>query len=239
MAVSQHHKLILVFFATAIGSAWTGYSLNSDNNKNQDYAGQTTNSSAAAVDHELIDQLQQKIQQLQNENNQLARQLHSQSVQTVVPSSNTQSPDQHQIDQQLNEKLQALEMEKHQRKAEDFGAWALKAQQENRSFNLDNELANRFHQESRDSVWADQQESYYQQLFSSEEALRDFALRDTQCRSTQCEVTISVNNAEQSQQLLQTMSRTLQGVVILLSSDEGSGTSKLYIGRDEKSFEFN
>lgn len=235
--MSQHYKLILVILVAALGGMWIGYSLDSDKNKNPDYTSQQA-SSSVATDQALINQLQQQVQQLQSENRQLAQQLHVQTH-SVDSSSSQRNIDQKNVDRQLHDKLEALEMEKHQRNAEDFGAWALNSQKANPNFNLDKELSNRFQQESRDPVWAEQQENYYQQLFSSQEELRDFALRNAQCRSTQCEVTISVSNSEQSQQLLQTMTRTLQGSVILLSSDDGSGTSKLYIGRDEKSFEFN
>jgi hypothetical protein len=238
--VAQHHKLILAILLSAFGGMWISYSLNSKENKDQDYINQYTASSTAPADKQaLIAQLQQQVQQLQSDNSQLLQQLQAQSTQQTTSSTLQQNAKADDVDQQLHNKLQDLEMEKQQRKADDFGAWAMDSQKANRNFDVNSELSQRFAQESRDSVWAEQQENHYQQLFSNQEELRDFALRNAECRSTQCEVTVSISNSEQSQQLLQTMSRALQGSVVLVATDEKSSTSKLYIGRNEKSFEFN
>ena len=238
--MSQHQKLILVILVTALGGMWIGYSLDSTEDKHQDYTSQYASSSATAIDnHALITQLQQQVQQLQSDNRQLLQQLQAQSTPQSISSALQKNATADDAEQQLQNKLQALEMEKQQRKADDFGAWAMDSQKVDSNFDVNSELSQRFAQESRDPVWAEQQENHYQQLFSNQEALRDFALRNAECRSTQCEVTVSVTNSEQSRQLLQTMSRALEGSVILVATDEKSSTSKLYIGRDEKSFEFN
>jgi hypothetical protein len=238
--LAQQHKLILAILVSALGGMWIGYSLDSGSRdyKDQRYTSQHATSSAITTDT-LNTQLQQQIQQLQSDNSQLLQQLQAQSTQQTTSSTLQQNAKADDVDQQLHNKLQDLEMEKQQRKADDFGAWAMDSQKANRNFDVNSELSQRFAQESRDPVWAEQQENHYQQLFSNQEELRDFALRNAECRSTQCEVTVSVSNSEQSQQLLQTMSRALQGSVVLVATDEKSSTSKLYIGRDEKSFEFN
>jgi hypothetical protein len=236
--VSQHQKLILVILVSLLGGMWIGYSLDSGEYKDQRFTSQHAATSTTASDN-LITQLLQQVQQLQSDNRQLLQQLQAKSTQETTSSALQQNAKADGVDQQLHNKLQALEMEKQQRKADDFGAWVINSQKENSRFDLNNELSLRFEQETRDQVWAEQQENHYQQLFSNQEELRDFALRTAECRSTQCEVTVSVSNSEQSQQLLETMTHALQGSVVLIATDEKSGTSKLYIGRDEESFEFN
>ena len=136
-------------------------------------------------------------------------------------------------------RLQTLEMEKQQRKANDFDNWIMRSQSSNGQFNLNDELAHRFEQEARDPIWAEQEENHYQQLFSTRDEFREFALRDAQCRNTQCEVTVSTANPEQSLQLLQAINSTREDTEVLVVTDEKSGINKLYISSNKKGFEFN
>jgi len=232
--MAQHYKFALVVLIAVLGGTWLGHSFIPVVNENQSNTSQQlTTSSAANIDNNiLVERLQQQIQELHHQNRLLLQQLRAQSSTQQTSASSEANP-------QLQDKLHALEMEKQLRRANDFGRWVMDAQRSNTRFDLNSELSHRFAQESRDPVWAEQQENHYRQLFSSKEELRGFAFRDTQCRSTQCEITVSISNSEQSQQLLQTMSKALQGSAILLATDEQQGTSKLYISSTEKGFEFN
>lgn len=224
------------------GGVWIGHSLKTGKNENQNTSNQhLAASSARNTDSNiLVDQLQQQILVLQNKNRALLQQLQAQSSpHTLAQSSEQQTSVSSETNQLLQDKLHALEMEQQLRKANDFGNWVMEAQRSNNRFELNSELSHRFAQENREYVWAEQQENHYRQLFSNKEGLRGFAFRDTECRSTQCEVTVSISNSEQSQQLLRTISLALQDSVVLLATDEQRGISKLYISRSEKGFEFN
>lgn len=104
-------------------------------------------------------------------------------------------------------------------------------------------LTQHFDSEVRDPQWADQQENSYRNLFSETPELSGFALTNSQCKSSQCELTVSIGNLEQSDQLLEKMNRVFannnKNAVIVVAADAQSGTTKLYISEDPKSFEFN
>lgn len=240
--MTQHYKFIMPVLIAVFGGVWIGHSLKTGKNEDQNTSNQhLAASSARNTDNNiLVDQLQQQILALQNENRLLLQQLQTQSP----PHTLTQSSQQHtsissETNQLLQDKLHALEMERQLRKANDFGNWVMEAQRSNTRFELNGELSHRFAQENREPVWAEQQEIHFRQLFTNKEELRGFAFRDAECRSTQCEITVSVSNSEQSQQLLRTMSTALQDSVVLLAIDEQQGISRLYISSSEKGFEFN
>lgn len=197
---------------------------------------------------------QHTIEQLQQENQRLKKTLAMHLAQTTkqpttnnatttatttpVTTTNTST-----TEQQLQTQLQQLEMEKQLGKATDFNNWMLQAQEENPDFNLNQTLAQNFNNETRDPVWADAQENHYRDLFIDSAELADFALKDSQCKSSQCELTVSIGNLEQSDQLLEKMNKVFaannQNIAIVIAADAQTGTSKLYISEDPKSFEFN
>lgn len=188
---------------------------------------------------QLQQQLQQQIKQLHAENLQLKKQLQA----LAHPSPEQHATSSARTDNDLLSRLQTLEMEKQQRKATDIINWVMQVHEVDSNFDLNNELLNRFEQENKDPAWAEQQESYYRQLFNEQSELQGIALRDTRCRSTQCEITIGISTIEQSNQLLQTISNSLtvdgQAVAIMIAADESRGISRLYISNNENSFEPN
>lgn len=239
------YKWALVSVITLCTGIWLGQKYASGNSapspleKSQQDSHSTHLKSAAQISSEQIQsqlQLQQHIKQLQTENLQLKQQLQA----LASPESHTSSSG---ADNELLSRVQTLELEKQQRKAEGIISWILKSQTADSNFDLNNELLTHFEQEVRDTAWAEQQENYYRHLFSTQEQLQGIALRDAQCRSTQCEITIGISNIEQSNQLLQTISSSLtadgQAVAIMIAADERSGTSKFYISNSENSFDFN
>jgi hypothetical protein len=181
--------------------------------------------------------LEQQIQSLRAENDKLMQHQTHEINPTHLPlSTAAASVTNDEAKQLLQNKLQALEQEKHLRKANDVNNWIMHTPA---GFDLGRELSQRFELEARNPLWAEQQENRYQQLFSSQAELRDFALHSAQCRSTQCEVVVSTTNSEQFHLLLQTISQSLHDSEILVTTDAQSGTSKLYISSSEKGFEFN
>lgn len=189
--------------------------------------------------------LQQTIAQLQLENNRLKDLLdeHSSKKDLLANQINQAptAPDENQ--KQLQKQLQQLEMEKQLRNANDFSSRIMDAQKNNPNFSLNHALAQGFNNEPRDPQWADEQENTYRNLFSATTELAGFALRDSQCKSSQCELTVSISNLEQSDQLLEKINNTLAAnnkhAVIVIAPDAQAGISKLYISEDIKSFEFN
>lgn len=234
--MAQHYKFGSLLLIAVLTGIWVGDALDSEGNQNQKHTSQqyTASSVASNTNNILIARLQQQIQVLQNEKRQLLQQIKMLSAQPSLQHSSASNT----IDQQLQDQLHALETEKQLRKAEEFNKWIMNSQNASATFDLNDELLRRFEQENRNTEWAEQQENHYRQLFNDKEALHGFAFRDTQCRSTQCEVTVGISSAEQAQQLLQSMNSTLQNVTILVATDEQRGTCKLYIGSNEKGFEF-
>ena len=103
--MSQHQKLILVILVTALGGMWIGYSLDSTEDKHQDYTSQYASSSATAIDnHALITQLQQQVQQLQSDNRQLLQQLQAQSTPQSISSALQKNATAEDAEQQLQNK---------------------------------------------------------------------------------------------------------------------------------------
>lgn len=187
-------------------------------------------------DNLLIAQLQQRIDQLQSENQRLYSQLQDRSPQKH--SSQAEEVADTASSKLLKDKIDLLESEKQKRKANDVNNWIMDKQKTDKKFDVNKELSDRFERESIDPVWAEKQENHYRQLFGSQENLSDFALRDTRCRSTECEVTFSISSPEQSFQLLNAISSKLQGAEILVATDAAQGVSKLYIS-SQKGFELN
>ena len=240
--MANAYKPVLALLITAFSSMWIGHSLIASTDDNRCNANQQSGVLAVPDidDSAFVAKLQQQIQQLQNENGQLQQQLHAQAI-TPLPTNQTEQPSlgSSSSNQLLRDQLHALEIEKQQRKANDFGNWLMKSQSANSQFNLNDELAHRFEQEARDPIWAEQEENRYQQLFNTQDEFREFALRDAQCRNTQCEITVSTANSEQSYLLLQAINNALQDTEVLVATDEQRGISKLYINSDKKGFEFN
>lgn len=242
--MARLYKFAFVAITAGFAGIWLGHALSTHNNNS---AIDQKNHSLSIESHSNTNdrqQLQRQIQQLQSENHQLKKQLeHDASHSSLTSTVSTIDVEQDDNRSQLASQLQALEMEKQQRKAVDVVNWIKQSQNNNRNFDLNNELSMRFEQESRDPAWAEQQENHYHQLFTNDETLSGIALRNTQCRSSQCEITIGVANTEQSNQLLQTITKALASddhpVSIMVATDERSGTSKLYISNNEDAFAFN
>lgn len=184
--------------------------------------------------------LQKSIGQLQLENQRLQTLLAGHSQQ---PTAANAAPNPNTTEQQLQAQLQQLEMEQQLQQANQFSDWILNAQQDNPAFNLNQTLAQNFDQELRDPDWADTQEHHYRNLFSDSTELAEFALRDSQCKSRQCELTVSIGSQEQADQLLEKMNRLLAAqnkkAALVVATEPQTGTSKLYISENPKSFEFN
>lgn len=239
MTQSSKFPLILLIPAvaiTALVSLWLGaqFAPATPTYLEQASAPQPSATSVTRDDTEkLIATLQQRIELLQRENQRLSLQQNL-PLEKASPQPAATTADVKQFKDQIN----SLEIEKQKRKANDVNDWIMNKQKSSEQFNVNAELSRRFEQESIDPIWAEKQENYYRQLFSSKDSLHDFALRDAQCRSTQCEVTFSISSPEQSFQLLQTISNELQGTEILVATDKTQGTSKLYIS-SQKGFELN
>lgn len=105
------------------------------------------------------------------------------------------------------------------------------------------EMQRRFWAETVDPDWVEAQEQEYLELFSRNPELAGLALRETQCRTQQCTLTISISDINQANELLEKMTKTLQQKkqypIILAAPDEKQGVTKLYIGKEANSFEFN
>lgn len=180
-------------------------------------------------------QLQKELADLQAKHQQLLTQTSAKPQAIAANQSEAQ--------QQLQQQLRELEMEKQLRKANDFTTWLQKSQEADPEFNLNDTLAQRFAKEQRDPQWADAQENQYRDLFSDTPELAGFALTNSQCKTRQCELTLSVANLTQSDQLVTKMNEVLAGnnksAMILVAADANTGTTKLYISEDPTSFEFN
>lgn len=240
----QRYKLVSIAITATLIGIWIGKTIDTKSNKTDinptitSVYGNTT-----SQPHALI-QLQHQVTQLKADNHLLREQLQA----ITAPSSfvaaddiNTKNEDAIAIE--AASRLQKLEMEQQQRKAANLVNWITQSQKSNRTFDLNNKLLRRFEHQNRDPAWAEQQENHYRQLFASNNELRGIALRNTECRSDQCEVTVGIENLEQSNQLLQTMNKTLANsenpVAIMVATDERTGISKFYISNNEDSFEFN
>lgn len=237
--MTQHYKFPFIVLIALLLGVWAGHNLFPATENGNAVAIQKSHNAFNnnANENVLITQLEEEIKTLQEKNRRLTQQLlQYTSKETPQKKELTENTDHLE---QLNSKIDTLEMEKQQRKANDINHWIMEKQKNNEKFNFNSELAQRFEQESINPEWAEQQENYYRQLFSSQDNLRDFALRDTQCRSTQCAVTFSISNAQQSQQLLHAISNELKNTEVLIATDEIQGVSKLYISSNKKGFEFN
>lgn len=224
----QALKLIVIALASAIAGA---AALNQ-------YAG---NSCQVDIQQQNTALLDEKIAQLQEENNQLHIQLKqknatpssplSQAEQQPAANNNASSPEKTAADEQLL------------RPSENFSNWLANSHKEKGSFNLHEEMQRRFAAESIDPDWAETQEQEYLTLFSQNPELAGLALRETQCRTQQCALTISIGDIDHANALLEKMTKTLQEKnrhpLIVATPDEQQGITTLYIGRDDSSFDFN
>lgn len=187
-------------------------------------------------------ELTQTITHLQQENNRLHQLLENQPTQNTAPIIQA-AVIPNETQDQLQNQLQQLEMEKQLRIANDFNNRIMQAQHNNPHFNLNDALAQGFKNEQRDPQWADEQENTYRNLFNDTAELADFALRNSQCKKNQCELTVSINSIEQSDQLLEEMKKALAAnnkqAVIVIAPDAQAGISRLYLSDDATSFEFN
>lgn len=78
-------------------------------------------------------------------------------------------------------------------------------------------------------------------LFSEQQKLSGYALTATQCRSTQCELTISITNTDQANQLLVDIASALQEQnqypFMVATPDQQQGNTKIYVTKATESFD--
>jgi hypothetical protein len=204
-----------------------------------------------------IEQLQQTNAQLQQNNAQLQQLLLSNkgadnATTTVATQQSSLAPrtePQHLATQLPTEKsagstaLAQLQDEKLLHQSENFGKWLSDTYKEKGTFNLHEEMQQRFDAEEVDPAWAEMQEQEYFALFDKNPELAGLALREAQCRSQQCAVTVSISDVNQANTLVEKMTATLKQnnkyPMIIAAPDEQRGVTTLYIGKDADSFEFN
>ncbi|MDR7088493.1 hypothetical protein J2X05_000496 [Cellvibrio fibrivorans] len=187
----------------------------------------------------------EKIAQLQQENMQLSAQLKQQNSRTSAPTNPIADTARHQ--QRANSSQSLPENSKVDeyvlRKSERFSKWLEDTLKENGNVDLNKEMQRRFDAEAIDPVWAAAEEQEYFSLFSQNPELSGLALRETQCRTQQCVITVSVTDLDQANQLAEKMASVLRQKnkypMIIAATDEQQGITKLYIGKDETSFDFN
>jgi hypothetical protein len=199
-------------------------------------ANSADNCSQVAYAAERINaQLQKELADLQAKHQQLLTQTSAKPQAIAANQSEAQ--------QQLQQQLRELEMENQLRKANDFTSWLQKSQETDPQFDLNDTLAQRFANEERDPQWADAQENQYRNLFSDTPELAGFALTNSQCKTRQCELSVSINNLEQSDQLIEKINRVMvsnnQSATIMVAVDPHTGTTRLYISEEPSGFEFN
>jgi hypothetical protein len=235
----------------ALGATITTAKLNQPAQTSTDYSATATVADPIAVTpttaaHVLrsaqLTQLQHTIEQLQRENQDL-RQQSASPPSSTNPVKNQECTDAAVAQAASALKLEALQTQQLMRTAERFNNWLTNAQQTTPDFNLNQEMQTQFDAEAIDSHWAETQEQEYLSLFSESTELSGLALRDAQCRTQQCAITIGITNIEQANQLVEQISKALlkrkKYPMIIAAPDEQQGTTKLYIGKYDSSFEIN
>lgn len=244
--MAQLKSLLLTAVVAALGGAYTQHLFTplertvATDTKAAALDNSADNCSQAAYAAERVNaQLQKELADLQAKHQQLLTQTSTHTSAKPQAIAANQSEAQQQLQQQLRE----LEMEKQLRKANDFTSWLQKSQETDPQFNLNDTLAQRFANEERDPQWADAQENQYRNLFSDTPELAGFALTNSQCKTRQCELSVSINNLEQSDQLIEKINRVMisnnQSATIMVAADPHTGTTRLYISEEPSGFEFN
>lgn len=206
------------------------------------------NSNRCQVDIQPIQNtklLNEQIAQLQQENKQLSAQLKQQNSRpSPLPDQIAETEQQQQLansSQSMSEKDGVDEQVL--RKSESFSKWLEDAHKDDGHFDLNKEMQRRFNEEAVDPDWAAAEEQEYFSLFSQNPELSGLALRETQCRTQQCAITVSITDLNQANQLVEKMTVVLRQKnkypMIIAATDEQQGITKLYIGKDETSFDFN
>jgi hypothetical protein len=189
--------------------------------------------------------LNEQIAQLQQENKQLSAQLKQQSSRPSPSPSQIAEKTQHQQPANSNQSLSEKNRvdEKVLRKSESFSKWLEDTHKDHADFDLNKEMQRRFDAEAVDPNWAPAEEQEYFSLFSQNPELSGLALRETQCRTQQCAITVSITDLNQANQLAEKMALVLRQKnkypMIIAAIDEQQGITKLYVGKDETSFDFN
>lgn len=189
--------------------------------------------------------LNTKIAQLQQENRQLSAQLkHQNSTLSPPPSQIAHKPQQQPATSSSQSSPEKPIADKQLlRKSESFSKWLANTHKESANFDLNKEMQRRFDTEAVDPDWAAEEEQEYLSLFSQNPELSGLALRETQCRTQQCAITVSITDLNQANLLVEKMTLVLRQKnkhpMIIAAPDEQQGTTRLYIGKDENSFDFN
>lgn len=189
--------------------------------------------------------LNEKIAQLRQENKQLSAQVNQQNSRPSPPPNQIAEKVQHEQPANSSQSLSDKNKVDEQvlRKSESFSKWLEDTHKENGHFDLNKEMQRRFDTEAVDPDWAAAEEQEYLSLFSQNPELSGLALRETQCRTQQCAITVSITDLDQANQLAEKMALVLRQKnkypMIIVATDEQQGITKLYIGKDETSFDFN
>lgn len=231
----QNLKIILIAAVSALASAYV-----------VDHA----NDSKIRTTQQNTENLATKIAELQQKNAQLTLLLNSKKFTQTITSdttATTQLPP--SFDTQPTEQpngqvaVKKLQDEQVLRKSENFGKWLASTNKESADFDLNKEMQRRFDAEAVDPDWAAAEEQEYLSLFSQNPELSGLALRETQCRTQQCVITISITDINQANELVEKMTLVLRQQkkypMIIAAPDEQQGITRLYIGKNETSFDFN
>jgi hypothetical protein len=186
--------------------------------------------------------LHKKIARLEQENRKLTDQLNKT---LSAPAHPIGKPMHHQLamDTSQPSAVDPISDEQTLRKSEKFSTWLASAHKEQANFDLNKEMQLRFDAEAVDPYWSAIEEHEYLSLFSQNPELSGVALRETQCRTQQCVLTISITDLNQANLLVEKMSAVLgqknRYPLIISAPDEQLGITRLYIGKDANSFDFN
>ncbi len=196
------------------------------------------------------DSLNAKIAELQQENAQLISLLSDKKITTTTTSGTAiktqpRPSAQTQPTEQSNSPAPVMQLQDGEilRTSENFSNWLAKSYKESGNFDLNKEMQRRFETEAVDPAWAATEEQEYLSLFSQNPELSGLALRETQCRTQQCAITVSITDLNHANQLVEKMTLVLRQKnkypMIIAAPDEQQGTTRLYIGKNENSFDFN
>lgn len=146
-------------------------------------------------------------------------------------------------EQALRDELAQLQANYNERTSKSFAKWIREESQASKNFNLREAMQERFNAEPIDATWSENQENKYMHLFAQNQKLAGYALTATECRSSQCELTISVTNTDQANQLLEDIANSLkeqnQFPFIIAAPDQQRGNTKIYVAKAADSFEFD
>lgn len=237
--MAQRFKILTIVAVSALAGAYA-----------TDYINDLKFETNTHLLQQKTDSLNAKIAELQQENAQLISLLSDKKITATTTSATTFKTQprpsvQTQPTEQSNSPAPVMQLQDGEilRTSENFSNWLAKSYKESGSFDLNKEMQRRFETEAVDPAWAATEEQEYLSLFSQNPELSGLALRETQCRTQQCALTISITDVNQANQLVEKMTKVLHQKnkysMIIAAPDEQQGTTRLYIGKNANSFEFN